>query len=494
MTFGVPRIITAALRGGAGKTLITVGLIAALRRRGILVSAFKKGPDYIDAGWLGLAAGRECYNLDQYLFNNETLKYSFLRRSQGAHAAIIEGNRGLFDGVDSNGSYSTAELAKLLKSPVILIIDATKMTRTAVALVLGCSAMDSDLKLAGVILNRVAGDRHERILRESIENTCSVPVIGSVIKLSLANFPQRHLGLLPLHEHPAAAEFVEEAGNIVERSVDLDGLMRIAGSADQFGSAPIDVSNREGDKNRSHKGIRVGIMKDSAFQFYYPENLESLTSTGAQLVPVSALEASELPDLDCLYIGGGFPEMYAERLADNAGFRRSLLNAIDRDLPVYAECGGLMYLSRSIRIDERVFPMVGVFQADTVLERKPQGLGYVRVQVAQPNPFYPVGAILSGHEFHYSSVSGLDQSGMGYAFEVLRGHGIDGRRDGMFVRNTLGTYMHVHSLGEPLWACGILKKASEFRRLSSVKRIEGFRKESDQTLTGCKQKQHQNGI
>jgi cobyrinic acid a,c-diamide synthase len=470
-TLGIPRILTAALRGGAGKTLITVGLITALRRRGISVCAFKKGPDYIDAGWLGLAAGSACFNLDRYLFDSETVKHSFLRRSQNKDVAVIEGNRGLFDGVDSIGSSSTAELAKLLRAPVLLIIDATKMTRTAAALVLGCRAMDPDLRLGGVILNRVGGGRHEKVLRESIETACSLPVVGAVSKLALANFPQRHLGLLPLQEHPAAEQFVEDAGSIVEQSLDLDGIMRIAGLAGEFDPGLCPVSTFFDDKGCSHASLRIGIVKDSAFQFYYPENLESLTSTGAHLVEVSALDASELPGLDCLYIGGGFPETHAERLANNIGFKRSLLLAISRGLPVYAECGGLMYLSESIRIDDNVFPMVGLFPADTVLQKKPQGLGYIRVEVAKSNPFFPVGSILSGHEFHYSSLERLDRSRIVCAFRVLRGHGIDGNLDGISIGNTLGTYMHLHALGEPLWAKGILRKALEYKTLPSLNRM-----------------------
>ncbi len=230
----LPRVVIAALKGGAGKTFLTVGLVAALRKRGLSMSVFKKGPDYIDAGWLGMAAGDDCYNLDAYLCDQRIVQASFLQRSAGKDAAVVEGNRGLFDGVDSAGSYSTAELAKLLGSPVILIVDATKMTRTAAALVLGCKLLDPQLNIQGVILNRVAGARHETVLRESIESAASVSVIGSVNKLPLDNFPQRHLGLLPLYEHPQAVEFVEEAARIVERSVDLERVIAIAEAAGGF--------------------------------------------------------------------------------------------------------------------------------------------------------------------------------------------------------------------------------------------------------------------
>jgi cobyrinic acid a,c-diamide synthase len=469
----IPRVILGALRGGAGKTFVTAGLIAALRKRGLDLGVFKKGPDYIDAGWLGLAAGGLCYNLDAYLFDRDVLRGSFYKRSCGKDAAIVEGNRGLFDGVDASGSYSTAELAKILRTPVVLILDATKVTRTAAAEVLGCRLLDPALELRAVILNRVAGARHERILREAIEGATSIPVIGSVNKLSQINFPQRHFGLLPLQEHPQALQFVEEAGTVVAKSVDLDRLLEIAASAEDFhltsGSEIEDCPQRP-----YAAGLRIGILKDSAFQFYYPENLEALENKGARLVEMSALAPAELPELDGLYIGGGFPETHAEALACNAVFKKSLLKAVDDGLPVYGECGGFIYLSRSLRIDEKVYPMVGVFPVDTVLQRKPKGLGYIHVEVIGPNPFYPVGATLTGHEFHYSHVigsphpnplpegEGVEEAHSAFAFRVLRGYGMDGSRDGIWAKNALGTYVHLHALGEPAWAVAFMAKANEF--------------------------------
>jgi cobyrinic acid a,c-diamide synthase len=457
----IPRVILGALRGGSGKTFLTAGLIAALRKRGLDLGVFKKGPDYIDAGWLGLASGGLCYNLDAYLFKRDVLRGSFFKRCCGKDAAIIEGNRGLFDGVDASGSYSTAELAKMLKCPVVLIVDATKVTRTAAAQVLGCRLLDPALELKAVILNRVAGARHERILREAIEGATAIPVIGSVSKLSLINFPQRHFGLLPLQEHPQALEFVEEAGAVARESVDLDKLLEIAASAEDFHS-PVAPEISDCRQRPRAAALRIGILKDSAFQFYYPENLEALESKGARLVEISGLAPAELPELDGLYIGGGFPETHAEALACNSVFKKSLLKAVEGGLPVYGECGGFIYLSRSLRIDEKTYPMVGVFPVDTVLQRKPQGLGYIHVEVTGPNPFYPVGAMLVGHEFHYSHVAGIEEDRSAFAFRVLRGYGMDGLRDGIWVRNTLGTYVHLHSLGEPAWAEAFMAKAYEF--------------------------------
>ncbi len=464
--FRIPRIVLGALKGGSGKTLISVGVIAALRRRGLRVAVFKKGPDYIDAGWLGLAAGADCRNLDSYLFGESDILKSLVAGSSGCDLSIVEGNRGLFDGVDAIGTFGTAELAKLLKAPLVLIIDSTKMTRTGAALVLGCQALDPKLLLKGAIINRIAGERHRKILTDSIQNICSIPVIGSINKLSLESFPQRHLGLLPLQEHPEALSFIEQAADIVEKSVDLGQLLEIA---DQSCNVSIDSTDVDIEKRlRCHKHITLGVIKDSAFQFYYPENLAALMKTGAELIEIDSLEPAELPELDALYIGGGFPETHAEKLADNVIFRESLRRAVDDGLPVYAECGGLMYLSRRLLIDDRVYPMTGIFEMDSVLAMRPQGHGYIHVKTVRENPFYPVGSTLVGHEFHYSYVSNIHQGSCNYAFEVTRGHGIDGKHDGIFRRNALGTYAHVHALGESLWAQGILQMALKYNHLKSI--------------------------
>jgi cobyrinic acid a,c-diamide synthase len=502
----IPRIVIAAHKGGAGKTFLSVGIVAALAARGLHTAAFKKGPDYIDAGWLGLAAGGDCYNLDSFLFDKETVVDSFLSRAAGKDVAIVEGNRGLFDGVDADGNYSTAELAKLLAAPVILVIDATKMTRTAAALVAGCRVLDPAVDLKGVILNRVGGARHEDVLRDSIEKATATPVIGSVRKLIAKRFPQRHLGLLPWREHPDALDFVREAAQVAEKYVDLDRLLQLAGSptspditlATLEPAAPVEetlsndsrapLSIRAGsrltalpeDERASAsseslpvRGLTIGVLRDSAFHFYYPENIEALVKRGAAVVEISALDAGQFPPIDGLYIGGGFPETHAERLASNHGFKESLRRAIAVGLPVYAECGGLMYLSKSLVIDGTAYPMVGALPVETALETMPQGHGYMRVEVVAPNPFYPVGSILTGHEFHYSRVVELDQAEVSCVFRVTRGQGLDGVNDGLTLGNVLATYLHVHALGSPEWAEGILSRSAAFRRISRLKSENG---------------------
>lgn len=460
-----PRLVIAGIRGGSGKTTLSLGLIASLRaRKGLSVIPFKKGPDYIDAGWMSLAARRPCYNLDPFLITREKIMDSFFSHFTG-DIAVIEGNRGLYDGMDAEGSFSTAELAKLLRSPVILMIDCTKMTRTAAAVVLGCIALDRDVRIEGVVLNQVSGSRHESVIRASIEKYCSLPVLGAIPRFDSGEFPERHMGLTPYQEHPDTERAVSFAAEIAEKYLDLDGILHIAQSAgpleDLTRDARCTIHDRE---NHASPQVRIGIVRDSAFQFYYPENLDELKRSGAEIVEVSALAEGRLPDIDALYIGGGFPETHAIALAGNTVFRDSLRNAITEGLPVYAECGGLMYLGESLLLDGKTYPMTGVFPLVFSLEKKPQAHGYSVVEVVGSNPFYPEGAVLKGHEFHYSRPLNAGDSGeFSYAFRMRRGQGISGKMDGICFRNVLATYTHLHAYGAPEWVEGMLRQAETFR-------------------------------
>ncbi len=468
----VPRFVIAALKGGAGKTLITIGLVAAFRNKGYKVAPFKKGPDYIDSAWLAMAAGVPCYNLDRYLFGTEGVMNSFQSNTYGCDLAVVEGNRGLFDGVDALGTYSTADLARTLKAPVILIVDATKMTRTAAALVLGCQKLEKDVGLAGVILNKVAGPRHEKVLTDAIENETGVPVIGCINKLIWSRLPQRHLGLLPIFEHPDSQQFINQTAQIIEDNVNLDALLTIGHGAAELSSLLLKNNiHPPSEVNLRPVNIKIGVVRDSAFQFYYPENLEALEREGGELIYISALKDENLPDVKALYIGGGFPETHAEILASNVKFKTALRQAVEDGLPVYAECGGLMYLCQSIVIDDRVFPMVNIFPTQAVLQRNPQGLGYVTVRVIRHNPFYEVGTELTGHEFHYSRLVPSVTPHCECAFEVVRGAGLGNQKDGLVYRNVLGTYVHIHAKGERLWAPSLISAAKRFAAQHAV-RIE----------------------
>jgi cobyrinic acid a,c-diamide synthase len=461
-----PRIVFSALRGNSGKTFLSVGVGACLRNRGKKVSPFKKGPDYIDPAWLQMATGQPCYNLDLFLMDREGVVSSFHNHIRQTDGALIEGNRGLFDGMDREGSFSTAELAKLLRAPVILIVDASMTTRTIAAMILGCQHFDPDLEIRGVILNRIGGKRHEAVARSAIEDRCGIPVLGAVPRIREGIFPQRHMGLVPPCEYPEALRAVSEASAAADRYLDVDRIWEIAERAPAVRYDDIDDRTGEEPSALPSHQPRIGVVRDSAFWFYYPDNLEALQASGALLVECSALNDRELPPVDALYIGGGFPETHAAELAANEGFRKSLREAVQAGLPVYAECGGLMYLGNELVVGERTFSMAGIFPLRFVVEGSPQGHGYTILEVDKPNPFFPIGETLHGHEFHYShAVQGEEETGT-FAFNVTRGRGISGCRDGLCYKNVLATYSHIHAAGTKGWVGALLRKAISFRELS----------------------------
>jgi len=463
-----PRILISALRGGSGKTILSIGITAAWKSFGKQITPFKKGPDYIDAGWLAFAAGRPCYNLDTFLIKKEHILQSFLLHSIKGDIAVIEGNRGLYDGIDIQGSTSTAELAKLLNVPVVLCIDCTKSTRTMAAAVLGCMKFDPDTNIKGVILNRVAGPRHEKVLRKNIEHYCDIPVLGAVPKLDWQSFPERHMGLLPTPEHGWAKDSIQAASQIAGRYLDLEALAKIAGNA---GALPISDALQEsilakaGSLLVSDQNLRprIGIIKDSAFQFYYPENIEALEAAGAEIKVISPLTGDTIPPIDALYIGGGFPETHARQLAQNVKFREKLKSLAKNGLPIYAECGGLMYLGEELVLDEKSFPMVGVLPVVFGFSKKPQGHGYTIVTVDKPNPYFKINTELKGHEFHYSRVLKWRGTDKDLAFNMKRGTGFINNRDGICYKNVLATYTHIHALGTPSWAKAMVRKAASYK-------------------------------
>jgi cobyrinic acid a,c-diamide synthase len=462
MKMKIPRLLISGLRGGSGKTLTTLAIISYLNiKKGLRVIPFKKGPDYIDAGWLAFGAGNPCYNLDSFIIPEEGLVKNFLRHSTG-DISIIEGNRGLYDGMDAEGTHSTQRLSKLLDAPVILIIDCTKVTRTAAAFVLGAMEFDRELKIKGVVLNQVSGKRHESVIRDSIERYCSVPVVGAIPRLHGQELPERHMGLLPWHEHSSRQMVIDLALNIAERYLDMDSLLKIAEEHSEINIPEDLLYNEPTTFNPEYGSIKVGIVKDSAFQFYYEENLEELRNLGAELVEVNALSDRGLPPVDCLYIGGGFPETNAIGLSENREFIESLRRAIEEGLPVYAECGGMMYLGREIIFKERRYPMAGVIPVSFYMEERPVSHGYTVVEVTEENPFYPVGTVLRGHEFHYSRPVNIGE--LRLSFTMKRGDGIINKKDGVSYKNLLATYTHVHAYGTKEWAEGLIKKGATWRK------------------------------
>ena len=448
----------AGLGGGSGKSVVAVGLTALLSRQGQRVAPFKKGPDYIDAGWLALAAGQPCYNLDPYLMEPETMLASLVRHSRAADALIIEGNRGLYDGVDVEGRFSTAELAKLLGLPVLLVVDCTKTTRTVAAQVLGCREFDRELTIAGVVLNRVGTDRHESLVREAVERYTSIPVVGAIPRSRHDVFPQRHLGITPTPEHGGAAGAIDALVERAAHYLDLERIIAIMGTVAATEETVVAESPPASGQ------VRIGYLKDAAFQFYYAENLEALEQAGAELVPINALTAAILPEIDGLYIGGGFPETSARELSANAGFRAAIKAAAGQGLPIYAECGGLIYLGDRLTLEGIDYPLVGLFPIHFSLQRKPQAHGYTVLTVDGDNPFYAKGETIKGHEFRYSRVEHYGGDAAKLAFRMERGEGFLEGRDGLVHNNVLALYTHIHALGTPQWAPALVAKAREYRQ------------------------------
>jgi cobyrinic acid a,c-diamide synthase len=351
MLLSTPRLVVAGLAGDSGKTLVTLGLTRALTLRGLGVSPFKKGPDYIDAAWLGSAARAPGRNLDTFLMPPEAIGES-LARGTPADLLLVEGNRGLFDGLDAEGSHSTAELAKLLAAPVVLVLDVTKMTRTAAALVMGCTALDPRLNIAAVLLNRVGTARQKQVIHGAIRRIAGPPVLGAIPRIEGDPLPDRHLGLVTAVEHPRREESIERAARAVEAHTDLDALLEVARSAPA-------VSIPQRSPLRPGSPVRIGVFRDKALSFYYPENLEALGETGATPVFISPLDDRTLPEVDALYFGGGFPEVHVDRLADNHRMREAVRAAAAGGMPVYAECGGLMFLARELIVNGVSHPRSG---------------------------------------------------------------------------------------------------------------------------------------
>jgi cobyrinic acid a,c-diamide synthase len=461
-----PRLVIAGLSGDCGKTLISAGLLLAARRLGLAVQAFKKGPDYIDASWLSWAAGRPARNLDSFMMGLDRCAWSFARHAVAEGLNLVEGNRGLYDGADAAGTHSTAELAKALGAPVVLAVNAAKVTRTLAASVLGCQKLDAGVRIAGVILNRVSGERHERVLRDSIESICGIPVLGVVPRgPEQGPLPGRHLGLVTPEEHPRLSELENKLLNLLEGRLDIDRLLEIARTPGES-QVPGPKSQVSWGLERGtwNSPLRIGYVRDSAFTFYYPENLEALEQGGAILAPVSSLSGAPLPDdLHALYIGGGFPETHAARISANRAFLDSLARQARSGLPVYAECGGLMLLARAVHWQGRSCPMAGVLPFEVRMCASPQGHGYAQLEVDTPNPFFPVGLVMKGHEFHYSRIE-LEGEAPPTACRVERGSGSFAGRDGVIAGNVWASYTHLHALATPEWAEGLLAAAKRWRQ------------------------------
>jgi cobyrinic acid a,c-diamide synthase len=472
-TFGC--LLISSPQGHSGKTIVTVGLCDALKRRGFSIQPFKKGPDFIDPSWLTIAAGRSCRNLDLFLVPKEKLIQTFEQACEKADLAIVEGAMGLYDGLDTQGT--TAEIARLLNIPVVLLVNTSRMTSSIAAMVMGYQHFQPETNIAGVLLNYVSGIRHENKLRNAVEKYCKIPVVGSIPRDEGLRVTERHLGLIPSSESNESELTIERIGRKLESRLDLDQILTIARNTKapqvsfpllkkekiKKSSLPFKERDRVRGTARTQK-VRIGIIRDRAFNFYYPENLEALAMEGAELLFIDSFK-DPLPKVDGLYIGGGFPEFFLEKLEKNKELRQELWKAIEQGLPVYAECAGLMYLSQKIHWEGRSYEMVGAIPAEVRISERPEGHGYVIAEIMDENPLFPVGLTIRGHEFHHSKVS--IEKGVKFAYQIRRGYGIDGKRDGVLYKNIFAAYTHLHALGTPSWAkafVSLAAKKGKFRR------------------------------
>jgi len=454
------RFLISAAHKSSGKTTLSIGLVAALRARGLTVQPFKKGPDYIDPLWLARAAGSGCRNLDFFLSPHDEIRAQFAQ-GHNADVCLVEGNKGLYDGLALDGGNSNAALARLLDLPVILVLDARGMTRGIAPLILGYQAFERDIRIAGVILNRLGGSRHEAKLRAVVEHYTDVPVLGAVHEDPQLALVERHLGLMPANEAAEAEALIAGIAERVARQVDLDRLLDITATSIALPAPPTPVLSTE-------PRLRVAIAQDAAFGFYYTDDLEALANAGAELLPFDTLKDACLPPCDALFIGGGFPESFLDALSANVGMRASIRSAIEGGLPTYAECGGLMYLAQSIAWRDQVRPMVGVIDGEIVVHAKPVGRGYVILTPTAEHPWgqRPASADFSptihAHEFHYSELRGLPADTR-YAYKVERGHGVDGHSDGIVRHNMLASYTHLRATAACDWPARFVQFARACR-------------------------------
>jgi len=440
----------AAPQKSSGKTTLSIGLCREFTRRGLAVQPFKKGPDYIDPLWLGQAAGRSCFNLDFHTMSESEIRSAFARELGTADLGLIEGNVGLFDSTRLDGAHSNAELAKLIGAPVVLVVNCHGLARGIAPLLQGYLAFDPGLDIAGVILNKVGGGRHGENLVRVVEHYTDLPVLGLLRRTDEISIDERHLGLMPSNEAEDAEVWIERIRARIADQVDLDRLLGIAERASCLQPEPVSII----EPAPSGDLVRIGIARDAAFGFYYPDDLRALAAGGAELVPFSPISDSVLPEVDALFIGGGFPEYRMAELEDNRLMRQAIRDFVADDRPLYAECGGLMYLCSRLCWKGERRSMVGALDADVEMRDRPQGRGYVRLSETEAFPWprlesAPSDAV-AAHEFHHSAILKPDPDWR-YGYTVRRGTGIDGSHDGIVQGNLLACYSHLRAVGGNRW-------------------------------------------
>ncbi len=442
-------ILISAAHKSSGKTAFACGLAAALVRRGRAVQPFKKGPDYIDPMWHRHAAGRPSFNLDFNTQDGDEIRATFARAMAAADIGLIEGNKGLYDGLAVDGSDCNAALAKLLAAPVLLVLDAAGLTRGVAPLVVGYCAFDPDVTIAGIVLNNLASARQEAKMRAALERYTDVPVVGAVGRADDMLLVERHLGLVTPDDAGLPAERIDAMATRVEAEVDVDAVEAIAATA----PAPEEPDTCQVVASSPRTDLRIAVARDAAFGFYYADDLDRMRALGAEPVFFDTFADGRLPKADALFIGGGFPETHMPALESNGALRAEIRAAIAAGLPTYAECGGMMYLSRAIHWHGQRHTMVGALPADARLNLEPQGRGLVRLAVTDEAPWSPAAdgeTHVAAHEFHHASLEAIDPA-CRYAYRVERGTGIGDARDGLVVENCLASFSHLRHARRSPW-------------------------------------------
>jgi len=430
-----------AAHKSSGKTIISLGLCRAISNLNSKVQSFKKGPDYIDPIWLAKSTHQPCYNLDFFNMSPEEILDLYNKHSATSDVSIVEGNKGLFDGMSVDGGDANADLAKSLNLPVILVIDTNGMTRGIAPLLQGYQNFDHGVNIQGVILNKVGGDRHESKLINAIEHYTDLKVYGSVQRNKELDIDERHLGLMPANEDDKSEIKINRISEIIADSINIKKILS---------DTPNNIISQSKPRESIPSSLTIAIPKDVAFGFYYQDDLDLFEELGTKISYFDAIKDSKLPECDGLFIGGGFPEMNLEELSSNKSLLTDIQNKINAGLPAYAECGGLMYLTNNIEYLGRSFPMVGVINANTVMTQRPVGRGYVEIEPTDSHPWEGVSKKISAHEFHYSRLENIAKD-YEYAYNVLRGVGINNKKDGIITKNLLATYSHLRSVGGNLW-------------------------------------------
>lgn len=473
MKYDVPRVVIAAVSSGCGKTTVVTGLLSALRQQGIKVQSYKIGPDYIDPGYHRLASGQPAHNMDTWLMSKETMLNSFIDTAQQSELAVIEGVMGLYDG-GRKGISSTAEIAKLLHAPVLLVVDCKSMGASAAAIALGFQQYDPEVRIAGVILNRLGSDNHQQMIEEAM-GRLGLQVYGAIRRNEELVMPERHLGLLPVEENQKEQQVVDAMGKAMAQQLDLGGILQLAHNADKLAKMlnPADeylqgvIESRQRLFPDDFGKIRIGLARDEAFSFYYPESLATLERLGARLVEFSPLDDRELPEVDGLLLGGGFPEMFAQRLSSNEAMLEAIARAAAAGMPMLAECGGYMYLGQGLTdFQGKFYPMAGVLPGQVQMNKKLQMVGYVEAELQQDCVLGSEGLKLQGHEFHFSSElngAGMAIGSSAFSFTRMRNGAV---YPGGFINaagNVVGSYLHLHFAGCPKAAVAFVGSCWNYR-------------------------------